>query len=683
MRLLKYFSVLFVALLFCAVGVSSAHAADWAGLYESSDGYVIGLDHYSSDIGAVVVDDPAMAFSNVLLTQDGWESTTEHAPTTDVLWDIKIIDENTVIVIGENGAVYKTDDFGDSWSKASILGSYDFRRIEMYDSDNGWIVGESGVIYVTGDGGDSWTPQGSGVTEDLNGAYFLSSNYGYAVGDNGTFIMTIDGGSTWVDESPGGTDDFSDVYFINTARGFIASDDGLLYTTNSGVNWSDVSGLESANLSTFDFYSIYFGAAVGLSAVYTTDDQGATWTSVDLPDESLMYFIYDVEISPSDPLKIVGFNSEGVGFLYLQDEEGPSAVSNLSSNSPTATSSIQLTWDAATDDTGIDHYEVDQDGDGYVDVGSSESYVLSVTEGSHEVSVKAVDLVGNSSEASSVTVVSDQTGPTVSTVSPISATEGVATTLTVTATDALTSIDLCYLYLNGTLHSAMSDLGDGTFSSGYTFGSDGTYSAYVVCEDEVGNSTTGSTSSITVGVASESTEPTEPDETTYSDDPSGVITDIADLDTEVLIKSQCIDSTDVNDPCRAVYYYDSSGERHAFPNSKVYFTWFESFDDIVIIDSTVMADAPLGSNVTYRPGVKMVKFQTVNTVYAVEQGGVLRAIASEDIAEDLYGSDWNQQIDDISDAFFSNYSFGSDIDDAGDYDVDDVYDSVSSLEDNF
>ena len=79
----------------------------------------------------------------------------------------------------------------------------------------------------------------------------------------------------------------------------------------------------------------------------------------------------------------------------------------------------------------------------------------------------------------------------------------------------------------------------------------------------------------------------------------------------------------------------------------------------------------------------MVKFQSVHTVYAVARYGELRAIASEDVASDLYGSDWNQQIDDISDAFFGNYDFGETIESAEDYDVDDAENSVESLNDNF
>ena len=78
----------------------------------------------------------------------------------------------------------------------------------------------------------------------------------------------------------------------------------------------------------------------------------------------------------------------------------------------------------------------------------------------------------------------------------------------------------------------------------------------------------------------------------------------------------------------------------------------------------------------------MVKFVTVNTVYAVESGGVLRGIDSEDIASELYGSDWNQQIDDISDTFIGNYSFGDEIQSAADYDPTAAQNSVVNIDDS-
>ena len=54
---------------------------------------------------------------------------------------------------------------------------------------------------------------------------------------------------------------------------------------------------------------------------------------------------------------------------------------------------------------------------------------------------------------------------------------------------------------------------------------------------------------------------------------------------------------------------------------------------------------------TYRPGVRLVKFLTLNRVYAVEKGGVLRWITSETLVRALYGLNWNRNVDDIEDVF--------------------------------
>ncbi|TAL49898.1 hypothetical protein EPN81_04280 [Patescibacteria group bacterium] len=171
--------------------------------------------------------------------------------------------------------------------------------------------------------------------------------------------------------------------------------------------------------------------------------------------------------------------------------------------------------------------------------------------------------------------------------------------------------------------------------------------------------------------------------TEESVDPGFSLGEPAEAEPSNLIKLTCEEGADVNDPCRAVYYYATDGKRHAFPNEKVYFTWFDNFDDVIEVSADFMSDLTLGSNVTYHPGTRMVKFQSVPTVYAVARYGELRAIASEDIASDLYGSDWNQQIDDISDAFFSNYSFGETINSVQDYNKDEAQASVNSLDDNF
>lgn len=150
-----------------------------------------------------------------------------------------------------------------------------------------------------------------------------------------------------------------------------------------------------------------------------------------------------------------------------------------------------------------------------------------------------------------------------------------------------------------------------------------------------------------------------------------------------LIKLSCSQNASVFDPCKAVYFYGQDGKRHAFPNDKVYFSWYKNFSTVKEVSQTFMSSLSLGKNVTYHPGLKLVKFQSVPIVYAVEAKGILRAIATEGVAISLYGTDWNKKVDDISDAFFSNYTFGAKIETAGDYIVSTVTNSVKGLSDNF
>lgn len=134
-----------------------------------------------------------------------------------------------------------------------------------------------------------------------------------------------------------------------------------------------------------------------------------------------------------------------------------------------------------------------------------------------------------------------------------------------------------------------------------------------------------------------------------------------------LIKTACPADAAVDHPCRAIYYHGTDGARHAFPNERIYSTWYADFSTVVTVTDAEMAALPLGANVHYRPGVRMVKFQTLPKVYAVSRGGALRWIQNEGLATALYGSDWNKKIDDLSDAFAANYAFGADIIAASDY----------------
>ncbi len=315
----------------------------------------------------------------------------------------------------------------------------------------------------------------------------------------------------------------------------------------------------------------------------------------------------------------------------------------------------------------------------------SASYTFTET-GDFYAYAHCVDEAGNygsSADATftvSGTEVVDTTAPTVGTPSPTTFTLGTARTISATAADNI-AVSSCTLYINGASAGTMT-IANGAASKSYTFSSGATATVVVTCRDAAGNSASGTaTATLSTAVVTDDEEVIVDDEIIAEEE--DVTNEEGDAVAGNLVKLACSEGADVNDPCKAVYFYaDFDSKRHAFPNEKVFFTWYENFDDVVVVSDDFMASLTLGRNITYHPGTRMVKFITVNTVYAVTRGGVLRPIDSEATAIALYGSTWNRQIDDISDAFYGNYEFGDDVTSTADYDRENEESSITNIDTN-
>ncbi len=108
-----------------------------------------------------------------------------------------------------------------------------------------------------------------------------------------------------------------------------------------------------------------------------------------------------------------------------------------------------------------------------------------------------------------------------------------------------------------------------------------------------------------------------------------------------------------------VYFYGYDGSRYVFPNEKTYDSWFNGFSAVETISDSAVAAIPVASsNVVYRPGSRFIKVTTVPDTFAVGRDGMIHWIETEAVAAGLAGSDWNQSIDDVADAFFDNYTEG-------------------------
>jgi plastocyanin len=132
----------------------------------------------------------------------------------------------------------------------------------------------------------------------------------------------------------------------------------------------------------------------------------------------------------------------------------------------------------------------------------------------------------------------------------------------------------------------------------------------------------------------------------------------------------------------AVYYLGKDGFRYVFPNDKTYFTWYSDFSSVIWLSDADLAKIQIGGNVTYRPGVRMIKINSDPKTYAVDRGGTLRHVTGESAAISIYGSDWNTKIDDVPDAFWGNYRVGASIETGADFSPSEATGSVSDINDD-
>lgn len=108
------------------------------------------------------------------------------------------------------------------------------------------------------------------------------------------------------------------------------------------------------------------------------------------------------------------------------------------------------------------------------------------------------------------------------------------------------------------------------------------------------------------------------------------------------------------------FYLARDGKRYVFPDeTKTFDTWFPNAATAPItrVTQDQLESYPLGGNVWYRPGVRLIHISTDQHIYVVAHGGVLRAI-NEGQLDLIYEKNWKSKLDLLQDFYFTNYTIG-------------------------
>jgi photosystem II stability/assembly factor-like uncharacterized protein len=149
---------------------------------------------------------------NLFFSEDGGATWADlNCPATVDIYAIHPLDENYVLVAGENNLILWSTDGGEHFAaitgpaaraadEATCCWAFDRKR---------WMVGYlTGHLHYTNDGGDTWAeitlPTGGGTINRVNDLSFVDSHFGFAAGKvtigaviYGCFWRTVNGGYDW------------------------------------------------------------------------------------------------------------------------------------------------------------------------------------------------------------------------------------------------------------------------------------------------------------------------------------------------------------------------------------------------------------------------------------------------------------------------------------------------------
>ena len=115
----------------------------------------------------------------------------------DAFYDVARVGDSTIIVIGKQGKILRSEDNGETWTRVPSGLTDALLGIAFSDQHHGAIVGANGSYLETADGGRSWTRRALGVERQLSAIRFQPDGTGFIVGEFGTLLRTANAGKEW------------------------------------------------------------------------------------------------------------------------------------------------------------------------------------------------------------------------------------------------------------------------------------------------------------------------------------------------------------------------------------------------------------------------------------------------------------------------------------------------------
>ncbi len=216
------------------------------------------------------------------------------------IWGVDGLTALVAGVIGSNAFVYRTSNGGTNWTQVFMQTGGFINSVQLTGGLFGYMMGDPvggrWSLWNTGTIGLSWDSTslrlaGTGEAGCNNGMFILGTKLWFTTNtSNGKIYYSTNSGVSFTTQQTGATSQsFGAIWFNYASVGMASSNSSLFYTTTSGSTWSPVtnvpgtgviSGITGKNTR---WWCIRSSSG---SSIYTSGDNGATWTSQSCPSGS-------------------------------------------------------------------------------------------------------------------------------------------------------------------------------------------------------------------------------------------------------------------------------------------------------------------------------------------------------------------------------------------------------------
>lgn len=231
------------------------------------------------------------SYGKVVFSNDGGQHwAIQKTPVDQHLQAIAAWDTQRAVAVGNGGHVIVTDDGGANWREVEVPRSEvanKLVKVRTYANGQAWAVGELGAVLRSADYGNTWTRALPEKDQAWNDIYFVDRT-GWLVGEFGHIQRSLDGGETWTAVNSPTKSSLMSVQFRDANEGVAVGLSGtLLVSHDGGLSWQDVPALTREHLNHVSWTGQQW-LAVGDKGVRVSGD-GNTWHSDRLAEQDLSW----------------------------------------------------------------------------------------------------------------------------------------------------------------------------------------------------------------------------------------------------------------------------------------------------------------------------------------------------------------------------------------------------------